>query len=317
MNYMKWIKLIIGAFLACVIADLLELQYYAATGIITLLTIQDTRKETFVITLKRIVIFVIMTVLSAIVFPITGFCLIGFGIILIPYLFLCLWLKMPEAIAPIAVLCTHYMGSESCSWDMIQNEFLILVIGAGIGILCNAFMPDNRKKLLKFQKQTDEKIIGILHRMSINLLKEDKSEYTGSCFAELEEVLGSLKKEAMTYMANHVTDPDDYFLQYMNMRTRQCGRLRELYGSIMRIRLVVEEARPISQFLEKIANEFSEENDVESLLLELEQLTASYKTSELPSSREEFESRAILFEMLSNIKTFLQIKREFVMVQHN
>ena len=170
---------------------------------------------------------------------------------------------------------------------------------------------------MKFQKQTDEKIIGILHRMSINLLKEDKSEYTGSCFAELEEVLGSLKKEAMTYMANHVTDPDDYFLQYMNMRTRQCGRLRELYGSIMRIRLVVEEARPISQFLEKIANEFSEENDVESLLLELEQLTASYKTSELPSSREEFESRAILFEMLSNIKTFLQIKREFVMVQHN
>lgn len=317
MNYMKWIKLIIGAFLACVIADLLGLQYYAATGIITLLTIQDTRKETFVITLKRIVIFVIMTVLSAIVFPITGFCLIGFGTILIPYLFLCLWLKMPEAIAPIAVLCTHYMGSESCSWDMIQNEFLILVIGAGIGILCNAFMPDNRKKLLKFQKQTDEKIIGILHRMSINLLKEDKSEYTGSCFAELEEVLGSLKKEAMTYMANHVTDPDDYFLQYMNMRMRQCGRLRELYGSIMRIRLVVEEARPISQFLEKIANEFSEENDVESLLLELEQLTASYKTSELPSSREEFESRAILFEMLSNIKTFLQIKREFVMVQHN
>lgn len=314
-NYMKWIKLVIGAVAACLLAQALKLQYSVAAGIITLLSIQDTKKETILISVKRIIIFVVMTVLSALIFPTAGFSIWGFGIILLPYLFICLALKMPEAIAPIAVLCTHYMASASVSVEMIYNEFMILMIGAGIGVLFNLFMPDNMAKIKAFQKETDQRIMGILHRMSVNLLKEDKSEYTGSCFADLEQVLGSLKKEAKLYMDNHVIESEDYFLQYMNMRLRQCSRLKQIYEDIVRIHIVVDQAKPISDFLEKISVEFSEENDVEELLTGTAKLEEHYRKSELPKTREEFESRAILFEILSNIKAFLQIKRDFATSQ--
>lgn len=51
---------------------------------------------------------------------------------------------------------------------------------------------------------------------------------------------------------------------------------------------------------------------MEALLSEAERIGEEYRNSELPKSREEFETRAILFDILTNLKIFLQIKREFI-----
>lgn len=74
------------------------------------------------------------------------------------------------------------------------NEVLILMIGAGIGTLWNLFMPDGRRQLLEYQKTVDDKIVYILHRMAIYIELEDKTDYTGSCFDELDAMLVNLKK---------------------------------------------------------------------------------------------------------------------------
>ena len=275
-NYIKWAKLIVGTVSACLIAKMLGLQFFTAAGIITLLSIQDTRKETFVIATKRLLIFAIMTLLSMVIFPLTGYNVMGFGMVLVPYLFFCLALKMPEAIAPIAVLCTHYMSVGNCSLQMILNEFFILFIGAGTGVGLNLFIPSN------------------------------------SCFEELEKVLDALQKEARRQQDNQLFFADPYALEYMQMRFRQCKRLQEIYGDIVKIDHIVDQAKPLSEFLEIISRDFSEDNDVEALLSEAERIGEEYRNSELPKSREEFETRAILFDILTNLKIFLQIKREFI-----
>lgn len=115
----KLIKYVTGSVAAVLLAAALQLQFAYAAGIITLLTIQDTKKETVRITAKRMIIFVIMTILSAVIFPFAGYHVWAFGIVLIPYLFSCMALDMKEAIAPIAVLCTHYVSAKSCSPSMI------------------------------------------------------------------------------------------------------------------------------------------------------------------------------------------------------
>lgn len=65
----KLIKYVTGSVAAVLLAAALQLQFAYAAGIITLLTIQDTKKETVRITAKRMIIFVIMTILSAVIFP--------------------------------------------------------------------------------------------------------------------------------------------------------------------------------------------------------------------------------------------------------
>ena len=310
-DIIKLIKYVVGSVVAVLLAAALRIEFAYAAGIITLLTIQDTKKETVKIAAKRIVIFIIMTILSAAVFPLAGYHVWAFGVVLIPYLICCIALDMKEAIDPIAVLCTHYISAGSCNAGMILNEFLILVIGAGVGILLNMFMPGSRAKLVEYQRMVDDKMIHILKRMALYMERDNKSDYTGECFEELDKMLINLKKEALYYMNNHFLGENDYYYEYMQMRARQCSILKRVYSDIVRLTTTPQQVRALADFVERIAVEFAEENDVQGLLEELEALKESYTISELPKSREEFENRAMLYHIMEDLKVFLQIKREF------
>lgn len=311
LNYLKLLKYAAGSVAAFAIAQFLGLAYAPSAGIITLLTIMDTRKETIFITLKRLVIFAIMTILSILAFPIAGYNIKGFAIVILPYLFFCLLLDMKEAIAMIAVLCTHYLSAGSCSLSMIGNEFLLLAIGAGTGILLNWFMPSNIQKIRLRQSEIDKRLLHILHRMSIYLLKEDKSDYTGSCFSEVEELLSDLQKESLQYLGNHFHSSYDYFLRYMKLRTMQCEILKRIYHDIMRIHWIPGQAVMLSDFLETISLEFCEVNDAADLLENLDKLFEHYKQEDLPKSRQEFENRALLYHMLYDLQAMIQLKYDF------
>ena len=308
----KLIKYVTGSVAAVLLAAALQLQFAYAAGIITLLTIQDTKKETVRVTVKRMIIFFIMTILSAMIFPLAGYHVWAFGIVLIPYLLCCMALDMKEAIAPIAVLCTHYISAQSCSATMIINEFLILIIGAGIGTLWNLFMPDGKRHLIVYQRIVDDKIVNILKRMALYIEREDKSDYTGSCFDELDAMLADLKKEALRYMNNHLITEDDYYYEYMLMRARQCNILKRIYADIIRLTATPEQGKKLADFIQKTADEFAEQNDVSTLLSELEKLHSDYERQELPVTREEFENRSMLYHILEDMKSFLEIKRKFI-----
>lgn len=311
----KLIKYVTGSVAAVLLAVALQLQFAYAAGIITLLTIQDTKKETVKIAVKRIIIFLIMTALSVLIFPLAGFHVWAFGIVLVPYLFCCMALDMKEAIAPIAVLCTHYISAQSCSAGMIGNELLILVIGAGIGVLCNLFMPDGREQLVRYQRSVDDKMVHILQRMALYIELEDKSDYTGNCFEELDGMLADLKKEALHYMNNHLIEEDDYYYEYMQMRAKQCNILKRIYADIIRLTATQEQGKKLAEFIRKTAVEFTEKNDTQGLLSELEQLHGYYERQELPTTRQEFENRSMLYHILEDMKIFLEIKKEFIAVK--
>lgn len=311
LDYIKLLKYGVGALLASAIAAALNIQYSLSAGIITLLTIQDTKKETVTIALKRIIIFFIMTALSAIILPLYGYNLVSLGIILFPYLFFCLVLNMKEAIAPIAVLCTHYITSESCSPKMIINELLILVIGCGVGIILNLFMVNSYKQIRSIQRDIDRIISSIICRMSINIKEEDKSKYTGNCFEELEDLLEKMKKESINYMNNHFTGTNDYFYKYMQMRMVQCLSLKRIFTDIKSLEYTTTQAEKLSEYLYKICEEFGEANNAVSLLEELNKLFDFYKNEKLPVSRIEFENRAVLYNILTELKEFIEIKKRF------
>lgn len=190
----KIAKYVIGSVFAILLGVAAEVQYAYAAGILALLTIQDTKKETLYIAIKRFVVFLVMTGLSVVIFPRAGYHVWAFGIVLIPYLIFCISFDMKEAMTPIAVLCTHYIAAGSCSIPMIINEFLVLLIGVGSGILVNLFMPNRQKWLRQYQNNVDEKMIHILKEMSAHMKTDDKSENKPECFDELESILEELKK---------------------------------------------------------------------------------------------------------------------------
>ena len=58
---LKLVKIAVGSAASIFLADMMGLSYSTAAGIITLLTIQDTSRETIAISVKRIFAFLLAT----------------------------------------------------------------------------------------------------------------------------------------------------------------------------------------------------------------------------------------------------------------
>lgn len=312
MNWIKYIKLLLGTIIAIILAHFFHLTYAYAAGIITLLTIQDTTQDTLSIAFKRLTIFVIMTALSLLIFPFFNYTIMAFALFLVPYLLICLLLDMKESIAPIAVLSTHYISSRSCSVSMILNELGILFLGAGIGILLNLFFQNNIRMVRQKQALLDERMKAILKKMAFYITEEDKSLYNDDCFSQLDQMLTDLSEESIRYIRNHFLKKDDYFYNYMQLRLTQGNLLKRIYTDINRIDMVPEQAKPISDFLMILATEFHESNHAVELKHKLEQLNAYYDQRELPSTRKEFRNRALLYHILKDLEEIVDLKHDFI-----
>lgn len=311
-NYLKWLKLSLAAPLAMVIAKELGLQYATSAATITLLTVQDTRKDTLEISLKRAIGFVVMTLLCVWLFQVMGHETFTYAVFLCLFMLISYWTGLESGITMNAVLASHYLSASEISLSAIGNEASILAIGAGMGMLANLIMPENLKKIRAEQAAIDGAMKGILERMSIYLCREDKSRYTGECFDQVDNLLGEMEREANLRIRNTLTRGDTYFISYMKMRMRQCEVLKSIYSSIMQISAVPIQAKNLSLFLMEISDSFHEKNNVDGLLLRLRAMRAEYKLSDLPATRVEFENRAILMQITRDLERFLLLKREFI-----
>ena len=84
----------------------------------------------------------------------------------------------------------------------VGNEALLLLIGAGIGTLLNLYMPGKEKEIRMTQYWLEEDLRAVLLRMSEYIGKEDRSDYTESCFDKLQTDIAAGKKQAFAYMNN-------------------------------------------------------------------------------------------------------------------
>ncbi len=310
-QWIKVIKIAVGSTVAILLAYALGLSYALAAGIITLLTIQDTKKETVVVLLKRAGAFVFMVILVMFIFRIFSYTPVSYGIFLLFFVGSCYFLKMSDAIPMNAVLATHFFLEKNTEFVLLQNEVLLFVIGTGIGTLMNLYIPSNVAKIRKEQTVIEEDIRLLLSRMSEKLLVEDKTDYTDQCFVSLENHIAMGIGHAYTNMNNSLFQESRYYIEYMEMRKQQCRILREMYEKIVTLHSVPAQAGIVSVFLKEISESLSESQNAKDLLAREEGLLLQLKESSLPESRNEFEERAVLYMVLKDICVFLKMKEGF------
>ena len=214
-NWLKALKIAAGAVAAILLAEAFGLQNAASAGIITLLTVQNTRRETVMSSVRRFSGFAMMTLLCLPIYHFCGTAPWAFGIVLLLLLLICYSFRMDDATPINAVMATHYMLAGGVTLHMVGNEVLLLVIGSGIGVCLNWFMPRNLGKIHIMQRELDEEIRGILERMSMRLLEADHTGYGDSCFAETERLSGELRQEIDAFLQNQTWQDDIYFMRYV------------------------------------------------------------------------------------------------------
>ena len=159
-------KISAGCAAAIVISTLLGVKYSATAGLITVLSIQNTKKETAEIALKRLLSFITAIITSFISFHFLGYTTMAFAIYLFVFILICGLFRAQSAIVPVSVLIAHILSEKQFSVQIVINEFLLLFIGAGVGFLLNLYLHKDTKKMAEYRAAVDDEIKAIIGRAS-------------------------------------------------------------------------------------------------------------------------------------------------------
>lgn len=310
-------KSAIGSTLAILIANRLNLLYSVTAGIITLLTIQNTKKETLLIALKRIAAFVLAMILAFFTFQLLGFTTIAFGVFVFLFVALANLLGIQVGVAMNAVLVTHFLIEQRIDLPLILNEGSILLIGMTMGILVNLFMPRKTEEIKTEQKVIEDRMRETINCMARMLEKREDHLYVQAQRQRidrinLKDLLNGLLMKAYEDAGNTLLTETRYRISYLEMRKLQLTILDDIGQSIEETHEVLPQGLELSAYMKKMSAEFTEENNVKRLVNELDNLYEYFRAEDLPTSRNEFENRAILFNILRDLENFLEVKRSFI-----
>lgn len=306
------VKIAGAAILSIFLATLLDLDFAVSAGIITILTIQPTKKETLQTAAGRFFALIAALAVACISFRILGYTLTAFMMYLILFILCCQFFGWYSSMAMNSVLISHFLTFENMSFVSITNEVLIFIIGVGIGIIANLHLRKNTEYILKLQQETDSQIKQILKKMSERILYHDVSDYNEKSFQELKSSILEARTIADQNYKNQFDKNDTYDIDYIRMRDKQYHVLYEMYKSVRTLETTPITAKIVSDLFLGISENYHRNNTATELLEDFYKIQKEMKEKPLPQERKEFEDRARLFILLNYIEEFLEIKQEFM-----
>jgi uncharacterized membrane protein YgaE (UPF0421/DUF939 family) len=308
------VKIAIGSSAAIYIAQLLRLQNAAAAGGIALLTIMGTKWETVRLSITRIVTFYVSICLMCLSLSVFQNQVVSYGVFVFFLVLLCELLGWQSAISVNAVIATHFMMDLEFTAEMIWNEFLLVVIGITIAMVVNLF-NDNyncQKEQVQNMRRTEQELQLLLAGMADYLSGKQLEINVWERFSALEKDIGEYILFATEYKDNTFQSHPGYYIDYFEMRLKQCVVLHNLHDEMRKIRQLPAQAEIVADYILYMADYVVEINVPVNQTARLNELFGDMKKQPLPASRDEFENRAILYHILMGLEDFLNHKKKFV-----
>lgn len=308
----KVIKTALGTFISIYLAELLGIKFGATAGIVTIISIQATKKESLKIALERFIASLVGLFIAVISFELFGYTPFVFGIFILIFMPVCLKFNLFQGFLATVVLATHILSLKVISVNIIKNEIYILLLGIIVALILNSYMPDMKQELKEKKKNIDMLMKTLINYFGDVLI-------TGSVFIDEEMLFKELKKELdiARDLAFKEYNNDIFFnsreeIELFQMKRSQYKVMLRMRAHFYRFYLSSEHTHIISEFTRKVADSIGVDKLYQEVLIELEKVRDIFKNMPLPKTRLEFESRAMLFQFLNDIEEFLEIKRDYM-----
>ena len=307
---LKIAKVIVSAFVALLVAQALNLSTPSAAAIIAILSVMDTKKVSLAATGQRLAAAVLALVIGMGIFAIFGFNVMSFGLYLLCYIPLAYLLKVDIGVAPSTVLVIHLWTQQQLTFELFVNELLLVTIGAGVAILLNWYMPSYRQEIERVREEIEDKMREVLLKMS-GFLTIGNGKNDGEVLQLLKEKLSEAREYVRLEAENHLTKEVTYDYQYFEMRRDQSKLLEIMAANLNEFRWDGEEMAILSGMFKQTAQQLAEQNTASQLIDDIEDLLEQFRERPLPQTRREFEKRAQLYQLLRDLKRFVQLKVDF------
>lgn len=307
----KTVKITISATIAIIISNYMGLDFGVTSGIIAILSIQDTKKEALLVGGKRIFASSVAILLSFTLYILLGNNPIVFGLFLLIFIPITNISKTSEGMVVGAVLSTHLLISTNINISWVINEAKLTIIGIGVAMIFNLYTASLEENFEKSKDIIEERYKLILADMAVSLITQAVPIYEQELLLSVEELIKNTKLMAQIINNNHLFKSNNYYMSYIDMRLIQLDAIKRMKRHFSRVYMTYEQTKLLLEFTNNVAINIHEDNDCIELINKLTILREYYKMMELPKNRNEFENRALLFQFLNDLEDFLIIKKEF------
>ncbi|UTE74465.1 aromatic acid exporter family protein [Rossellomorea marisflavi] len=306
----RTLKTGIGTALAISVAQWLHLDNFVSAGILTILCIQNTKKKSINASWSRFLACVIAMLMSGALFELISYHPAVIGLVLLIFIPITVALNISEGIVTSSVIILHVYSAGSVSLGLYENELGIILTGIGIALLMNLYMPSVENKLVEYQERIEENFYKIFCEM-INYLKTNDGKWDGKEITETEKLLREAKTLAFKDVENHFLRHENLYYLYFKMREKQFYILQRILPIAASLSQTVEQGHRIADFLEELRDHIHPGNTALFYLKMLYDMKVEFEQMELPKTREEFETRAALYQFVREMEEYLQLKSSF------
>ncbi|BFK80586.1 aromatic acid exporter family protein [Clostridium baratii] len=313
MNILKenTFKMAISATLAIFIAESFGLKFGVTSGIIAILSIQNTKKEALLVGGKRLLAATIAVLLSYFLYMLLGSTAIIFGLFLLIYITITKELNIEEGMVVGAVLSTHLLVSSNIDLSWILNEEYLTLIGIGVASLFNLYMPSLEEKFKEKREAIEIAYREIINDMEQSLVLKAVPINEMEKLKRVEKNIEEARDIAYKINNNYLFKDELYYIDYIEMRIKQLDSIKRMKSHFSRFYMNYEQTLIMADFTKDVAMNIYDGNDCIELLYKLKKLRFGYRNMELPKTRDEFENRAMLFQFLNDLEDFLTLKKDF------
>ena len=306
----RTIKTALGATLAIIIAQMLNLEYFSAAGIIAILCIQVTKKKSVYASWHRFLACLIAMAYASLLFQFIAFHPLVIGLILLIFIPTTVALKINEGIVTSSVIIMHLYGEGDITLSLLINETILIAVGVGVALVMNLYMPSVDDKLLAYQESIETNFSAILMGI-VRYLRDNDHTWDGKEITETANLLNQAKSLAFRDVENHFLREEDLYYHYFKMREKQFEIIERILPLVTNIPLVVKQSGIVADFIEDLAENVHPQNTAILYLKKLEEMEIHFRGMALPQTREEFESRAALLQLMKEMERYLLLKHSF------
>lgn len=301
----RTVKTAVGVSISVFAAQSLHLQYFTAAGILTLLCIQKSRKQSVKAALSRLFACLASLLLSSLLFEAIGYQAYSFLVLLLFFIPLCVRLRIHEGIASSSVIVMHVYMHGKWEPSFFLNEIGVISIGLGVALLVNWYMPSIDKELTRYKDQVDGLIAAILKEIAL-YLKEGTTAWDGKEVLLLGDVLAKAGNLAALDAENNLQRKDNSFSRYFTVKRRQFEILERMLPAVSGITIRMEQGERIGELVEELNARMSGGLPSPHLPDKLRSIREYHKHLPMPVTRDEFENRASLYAVANELERFLQ-----------
>lgn len=307
----RTLKTAIATPLSLAIAQSLGVSNVVTAGILTMLCIQPSRKQSFQTAADRFLACLLAIVFSALFFEVLGYSEWVLSILLMVFIPTTIFFKIERGIFTSTVITLNIYIFEKLNFEFITNQLYLIIIGIGVGFLVNLYMPSLDRKLENLKKSVEVRFKIIFENIA-GIIRMENANWNRKEIKELDKLLADATELVIRDKENRMLNNKHSYYEYFEMRKHQFELLQEILINIERIPRTVRIGKDISGFIDELGDAVHTDDTAAHFLEELQILKEKFKQSELPKTYEGFEARSVLLQFIYNIERYLNVKRNLM-----